>query len=96
MELRGQDKETIQAVSTMSCLWKLIKFSVKEGLKKRCKEVSLRYVVTSPQPVVYVCYRTDCRRSSQAKRKEGERSLKITGTVSFDFEDCYKNSPLIE
>lgn len=31
MKLCGRDKETIPAVSTMSCLWKLIKFSVMAG-----------------------------------------------------------------
>lgn len=37
MKLLGRDKETIQAVSTMSCLWKIIRFSVMAGEKRDAK-----------------------------------------------------------
>lgn len=57
MKLCGRDKETIPAVSTMSCLWKLIKFSVmafeqvKKKKKKWCKDAFLRYA----SPHVRMC-----------------------------------------
>lgn len=103
MKLCGQDYETILAVSTMSCLWKLIKFSVIAGdrLKEKrtwCKDVFLRYA----SPHVRMCMFTVGQitgRSSQARRKDTsaprERSPKITATVCFDFEDGYNNRPPI-
>lgn len=47
MKLRCKDKETIWTVSTMSCLWKLIKFSVIMWDGKNATKMSIKIRVAT-------------------------------------------------
>lgn len=80
MKLLGRDKETIQAVSTMSCLWKIIRFSVMAGEKKNKKNMQRCIfkicVPTSGQPVMYAYNRTDFQEKLADQEERGREVIK--------------------
>lgn len=97
MKLRGRDKETIQAVSTMSCLGKLIRFSVMAGdeCKKTKNDVFLRYA--SPQVsgrLRMLTNRTDFQEKlAGQEEREGERGhQKLPAPSLLTLRTCYKKT----